>query len=904
MAEMLSPQASVTAQQSQLSGPSILTVNGSRDVISHTQSLKGSRQLSGNRPEDGAPFIKPTHQRFVFTDPVAFRYLEEDPSTTVLQRRQRLEGYELYLVEQWACSRAHPTFVITTYTGDPSHSVVVSVLSVPTNEEAWSQRLRVYFKAVSQFHARRKETPLGVLMVTNLSGFPSALTVIPVPEGDTRKYRDDFIVNVDLKRLGCSGRVGLSLTTPSGATQAKFHQLYKTSERIPIYSAVIEMVKFCQFALVMFGKLGPEYADGLLCDVTERAVNDWWVEMGSEFYNVEPSDGILGPTTVSGLVGMLMGARNRLNAYGAPVAKDCFDVQSLKRGIYYFQKSQKLPKTSRLDRQTLDRLHRVTAKAASGEGWLVPKAVKSTVAELSGKGGEMMMEMVGAREKAGIAEVETLDIDTFLQVIHGERAKWLWYGKPMKSMSSDLAGRTSDQEGMVFLKDEGGGYRWSNKGGDSFDMDSGRRKRDDGLPTRMPSNSQNTLDWGDRDQQLRKNMFKSMTGRMNDARSGLGRIKDAVGRSGLRGHHKHSKEDGRPSEWSDRNHLGDDAEPMGSFYGLRSAPPLSPSEAGDDPFERSFKGAGMVEDSKEPSAETLEVFTPGLPYQVSAGLDLSSQDGIDRVASEGARKDSTASGYLQTREERLMPLSREQSTTGSAYGELGREDPIAQTGLINGGIGVFLRRTQSMTRFQDYRSGSRIDARWPRHLSFSVAEDAILCWKEITFSADGPVTTPDVSQLVSGQSAFTEEAKRMRQVLMELDSQVGAWVEEKLAATESLDVQATGEQENLNSILYQRAEELQSLRNGANDLLSDEKLHLSEKIREVETLSQKLEYELGILHSKVEDVEDGVTDFERAVKELEARAQEFMFEERRKEGWLHWVVRMLFGIGRDPLLAL
>jgi hypothetical protein len=304
----------------------------------------------------------------------------------VIERRGKLQGYELYLVEQWACSRVHPTFVITTYTGDANHNVIVGVLGVPTDEEQWSPRLRVYFKAISQYHARPKDTPLGMIMVTNLSSFPSALTVIPVPDGDVMKHREDFIVNEDLKRLGCSGRSGMSLSTPAGATQAKFFQLYKTSDRIPLYGAVIELVKLCQVALMIFGKLEQEYADGCLCDVTEKAINDWWTEIGSEYYNVEPTDGILGPITVAALLGMLMGARNRLNYYGAPVAKDAFDVYSLKRGIAYFQKSQKIQRTRRLDRYTLDRLHRVTAKAAAGEGWAVPKAVKSTVAELSGKG--------------------------------------------------------------------------------------------------------------------------------------------------------------------------------------------------------------------------------------------------------------------------------------------------------------------------------------------------------------------------------------------------------------------------------------------------------------------------------------------------------------------------------------
>ena len=97
------------------------------------------------------------HQRFVFPDPVAFRYLEEEPKTAVLERHGHLKGYQLYLVEQWACSRTHPTFVITTYTGDPNDSVLVGVLGVEGDKDSWSRRLQTYFQAINQFHARPKE---------------------------------------------------------------------------------------------------------------------------------------------------------------------------------------------------------------------------------------------------------------------------------------------------------------------------------------------------------------------------------------------------------------------------------------------------------------------------------------------------------------------------------------------------------------------------------------------------------------------------------------------------------------------------------------------------------------------------------------------------------------------------
>lgn len=178
--------------------------NGNGKAVPSVMATESSPSSSSNHT---TPHTS-KRRHCVFADPVAFRYLEEDASTVVIERWGKLTGYELYIVEQWSCSRVHPTFVITTYTGDQSHSVLAGVLGIPTDEASWSPRLRVYFKAVSQFHARPKETPLGMLMVTNLSSFPSSLTVIPVPDGDVRKHREDFIVNENLKRLGCSGRSG------------------------------------------------------------------------------------------------------------------------------------------------------------------------------------------------------------------------------------------------------------------------------------------------------------------------------------------------------------------------------------------------------------------------------------------------------------------------------------------------------------------------------------------------------------------------------------------------------------------------------------------------------------------------------------------------------------------------
>ncbi|RBA12309.1 hypothetical protein FPRO05_03759 [Fusarium proliferatum] len=490
-----------------------------------------------NEAADSQPLPSPRRKNLVFADPFAFRYLEEGSNVVVVERRGILRGYESYLVEQWACSRKPPTLLIVTYTGDEKHSVVVGVLSVPIDESLWPPRLRFYFDQLQDSHARPKETELGELMVTNLSNFPSALTVIMVPEGDIRKYRTSFIVNEDLKRLGCSGRSGMTLSDPTEATQLKFLQLYRTSDRVPVPQAVVELIKLCQVTLYMFDKLGHQYIDGLLCDKTEMAINNWWIEIGAEHYNFEPTDGILGPSTVAALLGMFMGARNRLHWYGAPVSKDVFDLENTKRGIGHFQKSQKLEKTRRLDRQTLLKLYTVSAKAAAGESWGVQRAVKSTLTEVGGKRGELVMGMVSGKDKGGLADIETLDIGTFASLAYGERAKWLWHGKPRRSVA-ELPHHSPELSSAVPWKEEEANPNpkrvYSAPAENELDA-----KRLDETPDvysgHPPGSAVSVADGSGDKEASRKNIFKGVAGKMNDARSGFGRIKDVVG-GGLRGH--------------------------------------------------------------------------------------------------------------------------------------------------------------------------------------------------------------------------------------------------------------------------------------------------------------------------------------------------------------------------------
>ncbi|KAI4166090.1 MAG: hypothetical protein LQ342_000521 [Letrouitia transgressa] len=846
---------------------------------------------------------QPAHQRFVFTDPAAFRYLEEDPSTTVLGRQCQLDGYELYIVEQWACSRIDPTFVITTYTGHEQHTVLVSVLGIPTDEGKWSLRLRVYFRAIAKYHARKKETALGMLMVTNLSGFPSALNVIKVPDGDLKKHREDFFVNENLKRLGCAGRAGLSLARPVQATEAKFLRLYRTSEKISLYSAVIELVKLCQVALMLFGELAPEYADGLLCDVTEKAINEWWAKVGTKIFEVEPHDGILGPTTVAALLGTLQGARNRLHAYGAPVAKDVFDIASTKRGIGYFQKSQKLPRTRRLDWTSLDHLHTATAKAAkSTEGWTMPRAVKSTVAELSGKGHELAANE--AREKASITDIETLDIETFVQLASGERSKWLWYGKPRKRQNSDVFRHLGSDDGMVREQDPGGEYLWSKKQRDSVLDDPLHHTLLNRIHTQSAHESGLETEPTDKEQAPRRTVLKNVAGRMTDAKSGFDRIKSAVGKRGH--HHRHSKEAASLSDGdslrerlprnSDENTQIPSSAVSSSYLSSATAV-VNRSLSNTPPSPRSRRQSSVAEEGIDQTGSSMDMFnkthlsdTYG-PWELAVESESERDSGdVSEAGREVTYKRNNKDPKTSSKSSKELSISVDRPS----YQALTvKHDEVWKQIRPNLEPNVALPRTQSLPRLPNERKEYFNQYRWPRHLSFSVAVDVVSAANDgISETACEKANREDAHAALLWEIVKDFDMQTTDDALTILKNQDGAWVKQKVGDIEDLDAQCDRDQENLDAVHRQKLEEHHALQQASDELLVEEKASLGEAVKYLDTLSAKLEYELNVLQSRVEDVENAALEFERQVTQVEWRTEELHMESSARHNWLQLPLRL------------
>ncbi|KAM0259979.1 hypothetical protein ACHAQJ_003072 [Trichoderma viride] len=810
-------------------------------------------------------------RHLVFPDPIAFKYLENDPCVEVVQRRSVLHGYDLYVVEQWACSRQPPTLVIATYTGNEKDSIVVGVLAVSADESHLSEQVRLYLKKTEQNHARPKNTELGELMITNLSSFPSSLTVIAVPDGDLRQYRHLFVVNEDLKRLGCSGRSGLTLTEPTEATQSKFQQLYRISDRIPFNQSVTELIKLCQVALFMFDKLEQPYIDGLLCDVTEKAINNWWTEVGAEHYNYEPTDGILGPSTVAALLGMLMGARNRLHWQGAPVSKDVFDLESTKRGISYFQKAQKLEKTRRLDQQTLFKLHTATTKAAVKEDWGVQKAIKSTVTEIGGKRGEIVMDMVSGKDKGGLADIETVDIVKFVSLVYGERPKWLWHGKPRRT---PLEQHDHDHDVVPPLsKTEANSQAGKRAHSLPVEEELEMKRKDEllsadvGMPLR-PAVSM--LEGGEKDG-LHKTVFKSVAGKMSDARSGFGRFKDGV---------------------------------RGRGHGTRLS--ISTKE---DVLENGNGSANALQSYSIPPSPAA-VVSRAFTWKTKPEEYLSAIKRGDPDAFPGLTAVSSLSSTADLKAARLLEYERKPRESDRSFENLGpemhRRAPSAVPSTADeSDIEVICPGIRDRTNFQQLALSRRHSCdlaepctrrvlnedRWARRMSFSDAEEAVLSWDELIDIMDETDEEEAEARAIS--------ARHLSQYIDRIVYGIEPWVKEKIKLVHLLDEKYGKDKAEIQNLHHHLSEIYHRVQYSSDEMLAEERASLTESVKEIEILVARLDYEINALVQKINDVEDGIKNFERQVEDVERRADELR-RQLETESWLHWFVRTLTGVGTGP----
>ncbi|KAG9293635.1 hypothetical protein G9A89_018972 [Geosiphon pyriformis] len=345
--------------------------------------------------------------------------LAEECEIPVTFRDKILEGYQLYIVEQWVSDRKKPYNTVTISTGVASHKVKAFGIKIDKEKflpkkikqlfeslENDKTRPKQLFESLENDKTRPKDKFLGHILVTNLSTFPSYLNLVLVPDGDYESNILDFYINLNLRKVGCSSRSALCLKPPSDAQQAKFFDLYKISTRIPFNDGVLELIKLVQTALYFFGLFPAYYIDGLLCDTTFDALREFHNKYASELELREnPLDTKLDPSLVAALLSMVVCFRNKLHSIGYQVTKDPFsDPEGFLTGVASFQKSAKINAIRSLDYTTIDKIDKVFNRSRALQ---VHKVLIPTSA---------------------VTEIDT-DLEVFSKNTNIGRLKYLWRGK-------------------------------------------------------------------------------------------------------------------------------------------------------------------------------------------------------------------------------------------------------------------------------------------------------------------------------------------------------------------------------------------------------------------------------------------------------------------------------------------
>ncbi|KAF9194798.1 hypothetical protein BGZ50_005678 [Haplosporangium sp. Z 11] len=269
-------------------------------------------------------------------------------------------------------------------------------------------------------------TPYGQLFVTNLSLFASSLNIVLVPQeveapqvSDFDLYQRRFYLNLNLRRMGCSGRSALTSKSPSDAQREKFNQLYRISDSTDFEDTVIRLVYLVQNCLYVFGLFKFSDIDGLLCNATETGLDAFYnTFLSSKFQKFTSPDNALDPNVLAGMFSKLSNVRGKLQHLVSNVPKDPFaEPEPFINAVKAFQIKKPDLKACFLDLKTVEAINTAYNSSFNPQGLKVHKVLKSKIEDFSG------MTAINP-------EGETTDLEVFAKHIHSESLKQVWRGKP------------------------------------------------------------------------------------------------------------------------------------------------------------------------------------------------------------------------------------------------------------------------------------------------------------------------------------------------------------------------------------------------------------------------------------------------------------------------------------------
>ena len=446
----------------------------------------------------------------------------------------------------------------------------------------------------------------------------------------------------------------------------------------------------------------------------------------------------------------------------------------------------------------------------------------------------MMMGIVGGRDKASIAEVETLDLDQFAQLVSGNKMKWLWQGKHLKSQTTDALGSTNDEpSGQVFSTDDQGNFMWT--GG----------KRDSVISTGST--------WPSAPRSKEQHL---------SSRSDLAKYKGAGPSSRNLPNQQHKDKDepheGQKGPFNPDHHFQKHKEPPNN--------PLQHSRTVESYTTEQSPDIDTDTQGRTGKARPL----PASKYRFFD--DWTGQPIIRKTAKPLKPKPQPELAELR---EELKSDTYQEFSAG-----LRSDDP--QT--------LILRRSRSAVQLRQLQFGFARSDRQPRQLSFSAVEDAMLGYSSAVQDSleddEDILTQPSTAAVV--QELMLVKTQMDAKKVMSLQNQGVAYAQNLVSNVESLQGGASSSLEELNNLYYQRLDEYQALRATSTDVVSDEKIALTDSLRRLEMLGAKLDYELTALQSRIQEVEDGVGDFEKSVLDVEAKVKDLTDEHKsgRSNSWL------------------
>ena len=230
----------------------------------------------------------------------------------------------------------------------------------------------------------------------------------------------------------------------------------------------------------------------------------------------------------------------------------------------------------------------------------------------------------------------------------------------------------------------------------------------------------------------------------------------------------------------------------------------------------------------------------------------------------------------------------------------------------------FKRRSDVPLSVQRRLSTSDIDAndfkehhvyRLPRHLSFEAACKALTYANtppdpEIGESLQNEHVVLDASDAIDSGDPLQQstlaisEALSLASDLTHLQTYSLPHLQSLVKELSDLEHQSTEQQESIDALYAQCSSSHNDLHDASNDLIANEKAHLLDALKDMDTLGAKLDYEIKGLESKVEDMENGLSEMERLVRGLEGRVREVVVDKEggggEGESWFWWgIVRAL-----------